>query len=441
MRVLLISSHDTGAITRALPGSARCTVSPAAPTHSGSGRAWDIALLHLSSSDSLDELQSLRSQHPDLPMVIIAPEPSRELLRVALRFRVLDVLDWPAEQESLAALVEAEARHLNPGLASPGHGPATFEGLVGSSPPMRRLYRLLERVAPSDASVVVTGETGTGKELVAQAIHQRSPRRDRPFVAVNCSALPEALLESELFGHTRGAFTDARRARAGLFVRAQGGTLFLDEIAEMPPGLQPKLLRALQERTLRPVGSDDEVPFDVRVVAATNLNLEGAVAERRFRQDLFYRLAVIQVDLPPLRDRGRDIVHLAHTFMERTRERTGHGVRALTRAATQRLLDYRWPGNVRELQNCVERALALAEGEEITVDDLPGRIRTYKPSHVLVSAHHSGELVTMDEVERRYIQRVLTSVGGSRRRAATILGMDRKTLYRKLKRYDLEDQG
>jgi two-component system response regulator HydG len=281
----------------------------------------------------------------------------------------------------------------------------------------------------------VTGETGTGKELVARALHDRSPRSKAPFVAVNCAAVPEPLLESELFGHVRGAFTDAQRARTGLFVRATTGTLFLDEIGELPLTLQPKLLRALQERKVRPVGSDEEVPFDVRLVAATNRDLESAVEENRFREDLFFRINVIHIPMPPLRARAGDVLLLAQHFVDRYATQAGKSVKGIAPAAAERLLAYSWPGNVRELENCIERAIALTSYEQITVDDLPEKIRSYRRSHVLVASDDPAELVPLEEVERRYILRVMEAVGGSKTQAAQVLGVGRRTLYRKLEQY------
>jgi DNA-binding NtrC family response regulator len=309
---------------------------------------------------------------------------------------------------------------------------ARFENLAGPSAAMRDVWSLLARVADSDASVLVTGESGTGKEVVARALHARGKRRAGPFVAVNCAAMPESLLESELFGHARGAFTDARAAHAGLFVQADGGTLFLDEIGEMPLGMQPKLLRALQERTVRPVGGTAEVPFDARIVAASNRDLETAVEERAFRSDLYYRIDVVHVELPPLRARGSDVLVLAQRFVDDFAARAGKEVAGLTVPAAEKLLAYTWPGNVRELMNCIERAVALTRYEQLTVDDLPPKIRDYRVSHVLVAANDPSELVPLEEVERRYVHRVLEAVGGNKTMAARILGLDRKTLYRKL---------
>ena len=317
-----------------------------------------------------------------------------------------------------------------------------FATMLGTSPPMRAMFELVASAASTRATTLITGESGTGKELVAQALHQRSPRRDQPFVALNCSAVPATLLESELFGHVRGAFTDAVESRAGLFVKAAGGTLFLDEIGELPLDLQPKLLRVLQERTVRPVGGDREIPVDVRVVAATNRDLERAVAEKTFREDLFYRLNVIHIDVPPLRERASDILLLAESFARAVAGDLEKEVTGLSRAASQRLLAYGWPGNVRELHNCVERAVALCRDDTIGVEDLPPRV-AQTPIEIESLALPVGEeeLLPLAVIERRYIERVLSAVDGNRKTAARILGVDRKTLYRKLVRYRLEDSG
>jgi two-component system response regulator AtoC len=306
--------------------------------------------------------------------------------------------------------------------------------IVGTSAPMRKVGELVARVAATETTVLITGESGTGKELVAKALHASSDRRDGPFVAINCAALPENLLESELFGHVRGAFTDARSARLGLLVKASRGTLFLDEIAEMPAGMQAKLLRALQERTVRPVGGDEEQPFSARIIAATNRDLELEVEERRFREDLFYRINVVRIEVPPLRARGNDILVLAQHFLERYAAQSRRPVVGLTHEAADRLAFYSWPGNVRELQNCIERAVALARTDRIEGSDLPDKIEDGRSFAAVASAADPLELLPMEEVERRHIHKVLEAVGGNKTLAAQILGFDRRTLYRKLGR-------
>ena len=300
---------------------------------------------------------------------------------------------------------------------------------------MHDVMELVRRVADAEASVLITGESGTGKELVARALHRAGRRRDGPFVAINCAAVPEPLLESELFGHVSGAFTGARAARPGLFARASGGVLFLDEVAELPLALQPKLLRALQERCVRPVGADVEVPVDVRIVAATNQDLERAGAEGRFRQDLYFRLDVIRIDVPALRARGSDVLVLAQHFIEHYARRAGKGVVGLSPGVADALGDYAWPGNVRELQNCIERAVWMAHYDRLVVDDLPEKLRPSGRARTTVEGGPATDLASLEELERHHIRRVLAHVGGSRMLAARILGVDRKTLYRKLRHY------
>jgi two-component system response regulator HydG len=310
--------------------------------------------------------------------------------------------------------------------------------LVGDSPAMRRVYDLIERVGSTDPSVLISGESGTGKELVARAIHDAGPRRKGPFVAINCAAVPPTLIESELFGHARGAFTDAKTSREGLFVQANGGTLFLDEIGEMPLEMQAKLLRALQERCVRPVGGGLEVPFDARILAATNRDLESEVDQKRFREDLFYRINVVAIHLPPLRERGGDVLGLAQSFLDRIAAKLGRKELAISRPVADKLLAYHWPGNVRELENCVERMASLARFEEVTIEDLPEKIRAYRSDRFMLAADHAEEVLTIEELERRYIQRVLKLVEGNKSRAAELLGVDRRTLYRKLERWEQE---
>lgn len=396
--------------------------------------------LHMRGMDGLELCRRLVDNRPDVPVIVLTAFGSLETAVAAIRAGAYDFLTKPADFEVVALALERAVRHgalraevkrLRDAVAAASH----FEELLGASAVMQEVYELIARVADTDATLLITGETGTGKEMVARAVHRRSRRHDGPFVALNCAAMPEHLLESELFGHARGAFTDAKTARAGLLVQADGGTLFLDEIGDMPLGLQPKLLRALQERAVRPVGGDVEVPFDARIIVATNRDLESAVEERRFREDLYYRINVIHVTLPALRARGSDVLLLAQHFLSRFATQAGKQVTELSSAAAERLLAYSWPGNVRELQNSMERAVALARYTQVNVEDLPEKIRDYRSSHVIVAADDPSELVPMEEVERRYVLRVLDAVGGNKREAARILGFDRKTLYRKLERY------
>jgi two-component system, NtrC family, response regulator AtoC len=348
----------------------------------------------------------------------------------------LDVFMLTLERAIAQASLHRELAESQPGESSP----ARYGQLVGASHAMRTVYEMVARAAPSDASVLISGESGTGKEVLARTITQKSARSAGPFVAVNCAALPEPLLESELFGHAKGAFTDARTAREGLLSQAAGGTLFLDEVGDLPLALQPKLLRVLQERSIRPVGSDKEVPVDVRLICATNRDLEAAVAERRFRADLFYRINVIHIALPRLAARGDDILLLAQHFLTRFGRDRGEPV-GLSPEAQRLLQAYPWPGNVRELANCIERAMVLARGRAVASEDLPEKIRDYRPSPTLATALEPVELVALEEIERRYILRVLEAVHGNKSRAAQVLGLDRKTLYRRLERYGSASEG
>jgi two-component system response regulator HydG len=316
-----------------------------------------------------------------------------------------------------------------------GADPHVVDEILGESDAMRRTRAMVARAALSDASVLITGESGTGKELVARALHRAGRRADGPFVAMNCAAVPEALLESELFGHMRGAFTDAKSSRQGLLLKAHGGTLFLDEICDLSPRLQPKLLRALQERTLRPLGGQGEVPFDVRVVAATNEDVFAAVASRRFRSDLYYRLNVIPIEIPPLRERGDDVLLLARHFASVLAKRSGRQPPTLSLEAIDRLRGYPWPGNVRELQNAIERAMALGAGVEIGASDFADPVVPRKAS----PRPASHGLLPLAHVERRHILEVIAAVEGNKRLAARVLGIDRRTLYRKLESYGRED--
>ena len=408
---------------------------------------WDVVLadVKLPGMHGLDLCARIVTNRPDIPVVVITAFGSMETAMAAMRVGAYDFVNKPVDTDALALVLERAVRHralqdkvkvLSEALAQSQR----FEALIGESPPMQQLYQYLALVAASDATVLITGESGTGKELVAQALHTHSRRATGPFVPVNCPTLPPALLESELFGHVRGAFTDARTERIGLFLQADGGTLFLDEIGEVPLELQPKLLRVLETSAIRPVGSNTERHVDVRVLVATNRDLEAAVEAGRFREDLFYRINVITIEVPPLRVRGTDMLLLAQHFLARATARSGKPVTGITEGAAAKLLAYTWPGNVRELRNAIERAVALTRYERIVVEDLPDRIRTYHTSHLLIGSDDPTELVSMDEVEQRYIHHVLKVVGGNKTLAARILGFDRKTLYRKLVQYGLEKQ-
>jgi DNA-binding NtrC family response regulator len=310
-----------------------------------------------------------------------------------------------------------------------------FGGLIGLSQKMQRVYRLIEKVSQHNYPVLVLGESGTGKELVARSIHFSGPRKNKPIVPVDCSALVPTLIESELFGYVKGAFTGAMHTRQGLMEMANSGSLFLDEIGDLPVDLQAKILRALQEKEIRPVGSTDRVPLTVRIIAATNRDLEAAVRQGSFRQDLYFRLNVVQIKLPPLRDRKGDIPLLVNSFLEKF-SGPDNEARKISEDAMSRLMAYDWPGNVRELENAVERAVALGSGPILHVGDLPSNLQRSNGERTL----HSDELLPLDELERRAILRALREAGGDKLAAARLLGIGKTTLYRKLKQYDAQAQ-
>jgi two-component system response regulator HydG len=379
--------------------------------------------------------------YPDIPVVVVTAHGNMDVVIETLRSGAFDFVAKPFSVDALALALgraikyrelKVEVRRLR------NAGSRRSQLILGESEAISRVEALITQVAPTDATVLVTGESGSGKELVASTIHDLSGRRTHPFIAVNCAAMPTPLLESELFGHKRGAFTDAKRDKPGLFLQASGGTLFLDEVGEMAPEMQVKLLRVLQERKLRPVGGEIEVPFDVRLICATNRDLDTEVAEGRFRADLYYRINVVHIEVPPLRSRRGDILILTQRFINRAAERCHKEVVGISAAAAQKLLDYDWPGNVRELENCLERAVALTRYNEIGVQDLPERIRDHQSTRMVIDTSDPEELLTLEEVERRYVRKVLAACNGNKTHAAKILGLDRRTLYRRLESLDLK---
>jgi two-component system response regulator AtoC len=392
----------------------------------------------------LELCQHVVADRPDIPVLVLTAFGSFETAVGAIRAGAYDFVTKPVEIEALAIAVRraAEHRSLRGEVRRLREVVANTRGrgdLIGASPAMQRVFELIDQVSATDATVLLTGESGTGKEVVAREIHNRSKRGGGPFIAVNCAAVPEQLLESELFGHAKGAFTDAKQNRHGLFQQANGGTLFLDEIGEIALAVQPKLLRALQERKVRPVGGEAEVPIDVRLVAATNRDLEEMVEDKRFREDLYYRIHVIHIPLPPLRARGGDVLLLAQHFLRHQAAVLDKKVIGLASPAAERMMTYEWPGNVRELGNAIERAAALARFEELQVEDLPDKIRAQgrRPG---LSGTELPELLTLEEVERRHVMRVLEACNRNRTDAAKVLGLDRKTLYRKLLRWGFSDE-
>jgi DNA-binding NtrC family response regulator len=398
-----------------------------------------VSDVNMKGMNGVELCQRLLEHRPQLPVVLITAFGSMELAIQAIRAGAYDFVPKPFEIDQLVMAIERgatlarltdEVQRLRRAVA-----PVGFGELIGESPRMAELYTLLGKIAASSAPVLITGESGTGKELVSRAIHASGERAGGPFIAVNCAAMPAQLLESELFGHDKGAFTDAKTAKPGLFVAARGGTIFLDEIGELPLEVQPKLLRALQEHAVRPVGATTEVAFDARLIAATNRNLETMVEDHTFREDLYFRINVLSVELPPLRNRGGDVLVLASHFLDRIAARARKRIVGFSPEAAQKLMAYVWPGNVRELENCIERAVALASFDQIAVGDLPEKIRAFRSTQIVLSSDDPSSFVTLDELERRYVARVLDGMNGNKAAAARVLGIERKTLYRMLERW------
>jgi len=379
-------------------------------------------------------LAQVRSRQPDIPVVIITAFGSIESAVEAMKAGAYHYVAKPFRIEQLLATIEnalresqlrQQLRSLREWLGADG------PRIVAESPGMRKVMDVIARAAAADTPVLLLGESGTGKELLARALHDESPRRKRSFLAVNCSAIPETLLESLLFGHRRGAFTDAREDRRGLFQEAEGGTIFLDEIGDMPQSLQGKLLRVLQEKEVHPLGAPAPVRVDVRIVAASHRDLEAFVEAGRFRQDLFYRLNVITLRIPPLRERPEDLLPLTAHFLEKHGRRLGRAACTLSTEAVVALQRHGWPGNVRELENAIERALVLGRDDVIWPEDLPESMRA---ASAAASAPTSAR--PLAEIEREHILRTLRTVGSNKAAAARLLGLDRKTLYRKLRIYE-----
>jgi two-component system response regulator HydG len=388
----------------------------------------------------LELLKRIREVYPQTAVMVLTQYGTIESAVEATRLGAADYVTKPFHVPDLRGKLDRVVRSLemdqeNRVLREQLRTRPGFAGLIGLSPKMQRVYRLIEKVSQHNYPVLILGESGTGKELVARSIHFSGPRRNRAFVPVDCSALVPTLIESELFGYVKGAFTGALQSRQGLMESAGSGTLFLDEIGDMPIDMQAKLLRALQEKEVRPVGSTDRVPISTRIIAATNRELEAAVRQGQFRQDLFFRLNVVQIKLPPLRERKTDIPLLVNSFLEKFSEPNGKS-RTLSQDAMARLISYDWPGNVRELENAIERAVALGSGPILHVGDLPSSLQYGTGDR----AASSDELLPLEELERRAILRALRESGGDKLAAARLLGIGKTTLYRKLKQYEGQSQ-
>jgi DNA-binding NtrC family response regulator len=462
IRVLVVDDEPT--LLRALEALLRrkgCEVigleSPIAATQRLAQEDFDVALLDVKMPQlsGLELLHAVKHRRPEVEVIMMTGHATVETALAAVKAGAYDFLTKPFEDVELVARAVAKAaerkmlfdrnRALETQLRErEGCGP---EGLVGSSGAIREVTRMIEAVAYSAATVLVSGESGTGKELVARALHARSPRRSHPFVALNCGALTETLLESELFGHVRGAFTGAQRDQKGLFDAADGGTIFLDEIGDIPPATQVRLLRVLQEGEIKRVGSADSVRVDVRVIAATHRDLPRLVKSGRFREDLFYRLNVINIPLPPLRDRPDDVPLLAHHFLRRYAERLGKKVRTIAPEAIELLCGYRWPGNVRELENAIERAVVLCRGDGVTAGDLPPAITGRTAPLVreapasaddaawIALSYASAKEQALRRFEKGYVDALMRACDGNISAAARKAGMDRSNFKRVLRKY------
>ena len=395
--------------------------------------------IKMSGMDGLQLLDQIKNIDPNAMVIVMTAYSSVDSAVAALRKGAYDYVTKPFVNEDLLqtiknAIKQRELFRENRALRRELSRQYAFSEIVGKSDSLQRIFSLVQKVADTNANILIQGESGTGKELVARAIHLNSSRSANPFLAINCGALPESLLESELFGHTKGSFTGAISDKKGLFRSASGGTLFLDEIGDMPTALQVKLLRALQEHEVTPIGLAKPVKFDARIVAATNKDLETEVKEGRFREDLFYRLNVIELSIPPLRDRREDIPLLVKHFVSKSASTQKVAEKPVGRDALSALVNYDWPGNVRELENAIERAFILS-GDEIDLESMPAKVRE-NGGRSFASHDDESFRPTLDEMERRYVLEILHGVGDDKAKAATILGIDLSTLYRKLKRYE-----
>jgi DNA-binding NtrC family response regulator len=383
----------------------------------------------------LDLLEGVNKVAPMTPVIIITAFGTIESAIKAMKMGAYDYITKPFQMDEIVLTVRKalENRLLKKEvirLKKEVESRYDFHQLIGKSPSMQKIYDLIERISDSSSNVLITGESGTGKELVAKAIHFNGVRKEGSFIAINCAAIPETLLESELFGYKKGAFTDAKSDKKGLIFKANEGTLFLDEITEMPLTLQAKLLRVIEEREIRPLGDTNSYPIDVRIISTSNRDIVSLIQQGRFREDLYYRLKVIDIELPPLCDRKEDIPLLVQHFVNKFGQGLKKNISGVSEEALKIFLNYSWPGNVRELENVVQRAITLSQQEFILPEDLPASIIQKTDEKLVEKA--LGKNFTLDQLEKEYIKRVLIETGGNKSKAAEILGLDRKTLYRKL---------
>jgi DNA-binding NtrC family response regulator len=398
---------------------------------------FDVVItdLKMKGLKGLDVLAEVKKTAPATPVIIITAFGTVESAIKAMKMGAYDYIMKPFQTDAILLTVRKalENRLLKKEvvrLKKEVESRYSFHRIIGKSAPMQKIYDLIERIGDSSHNVLITGESGTGKELVARAIHYSGDRKAGPFTAVNCAAIPETLLESELFGYKKGAFTDAKSDKWGLLFQAEGGTVFLDEVTEMSPVLQAKLLRVIEEREVRPLGDINSHPIDVRFIASSNRNIKDVIAQGQFREDLYYRLKVIDIELPPLRDRKEDIPLLMRYFIEKYGEESKKKVNDVSEEALKILMAYPWPGNVRELENIIQRAIALSRQEVILPEDLPASMSQEMDDDLVEKGLR--EKYTIDQLEKEYIRRILVEVAGNKTKAAELLGLDRKTLYRKL---------
>ncbi|NIS60111.1 MAG: response regulator [Proteobacteria bacterium] len=408
------------------------------------GEFYDLILMdvRMTELDGIQAMQEIKKISPEIPIIIMTAYGSVETAVDALKSGAYDYLTKPLDIEELKILLQKALDHYrlreeNIVLRERLADRFDFSRIIGKSKAMKDLFETVAMVAPSDATVLLYGESGTGKEIVANALHENSPRARRPFIKVSCAALPETLLESELFGHERGAFTGAIGRKEGRFQLANGGTIFLDEVSEMSPTTQVKLLRVLQEREFEPLGSTRTISVDIRIIAATNKNLEEEVKEGNFREDLFYRLNVVPIELPTLRKRKEDVPLLAKHFLSIYCEKTQAPIKGFFPKTMDLMIRYDWPGNIRELENAIERAVLLCQGEYISPKDLPHAVQEAEGAELPRVAVPSG--MTLKEVEREVIVQTLEESEGNRTQTARILGISRKTLQNKLKEYGIQE--
>lgn len=410
-------------------------------------RAFDLAFVDVSClwRDGMDLISFARRRRPELEIVALADSESLPEARAALERGACQYLVKPLTARELMDAARRRTGQILSTRAHRGLETHVLEDLLGNGPAMQKILRMVRKIAPTTSTVLITGESGTGKEFLANVVHRLSPRCDAPFVAVNCGAIPETLVESELFGARKGAYTGAAADRKGLFEEADGGTLFLDEVGELPPPAQVKLLRFLQNREVRRVGDSETRTIDARVLAATNMDLQKAVVEGRFREDLFFRLNVFHLQLPPLRERPEAMPHLVRFFVRKWNQAHGRQVLGFAPDAEEAMVHYPWPGNVRELENAIEHAVVLCEGDKIRLADLPETLQSPTAATFLAlppsrEVAEDETLLTLSELERRHILRVLAAVHDNQSEAAHRLGISRSTLWRKLREMGMEDE-